>query len=294
MAPNKTFRLLPCSALAILCACGLRAQQLTKPEPPAVSGALEFTQPKSAAERMPRLPKVHCQGGQLSISAQNSTLSSILAAVHACLGVEVDIPNGAADERSFLELGPGPTREVLDALLSSTDYNYAIQSSNSAPDKILAILLMAQTKDGTDSSKGKSPILADNSKMSPARRAWLQSRGAGRPIAAADGEAESNSAEPEAVTPPEPDASSAILPAPAETIPVALTGGREPSKDADNSGKAVAPDAAVVADATNSTTSPGPSPDSAAAKEFRNKVDEMQQLFEQRKKLVANPTTAPN
>src|SRR5271167_1486183 len=56
----------------------------------------------------PKPPKVTCAGDQLTIIAINSTLGSVLAAVHDCTGVQVDIPSGAVGSRVFEELGPGP------------------------------------------------------------------------------------------------------------------------------------------------------------------------------------------
>jgi hypothetical protein len=41
----------------------------------------------------------------LTIIADNSTLGGVLAAVHSCIGVQVDIPEGAAGKRVFENLG---------------------------------------------------------------------------------------------------------------------------------------------------------------------------------------------
>jgi len=94
------------------------------------------TSPAQAEMAPPKAPKVTCIGDQLTISADNSTLGGVLAAVHNCTGVKVDIPEGAASSRVFEELGPGPARQVLEALLSGTELDYVIGSSSSDPQKI--------------------------------------------------------------------------------------------------------------------------------------------------------------
>ncbi|PYY16043.1 MAG: hypothetical protein DMG60_16080, partial [Acidobacteria bacterium] len=57
----------------------------------------------------------------------------------------MDVPESAAKQRLFASLGPGPVRQVLASLLSSTDFNYLIQSSDSDPQKVRTVLLMART-----------------------------------------------------------------------------------------------------------------------------------------------------
>src|SRR3954471_21101286 len=59
-------------------------------------------------------PKVSYVGGQLKIDAVGSTLADVLKKVGTLAGVSIDIPAGANTERMpFVELGPGPPREIL-------------------------------------------------------------------------------------------------------------------------------------------------------------------------------------
>ena len=110
--------------------------------------------PKRPAELPPQAPKVTCRGDEITISADNSTLSEILAAVKGCTGAKIEIPEGAVRIRSFEELGPGPVRAVLDELLSGTPYNFVIQSSESNPLKVETVLLSMRVEDNAKPGAG--------------------------------------------------------------------------------------------------------------------------------------------
>ena len=71
------------------------------------------------------LQVVASSNGELSIVAFNSTLREVLGMVRSKTGAKIDIPPGA-DERVFVELGPGPAHAVLDSLLEGSDFNYVI------------------------------------------------------------------------------------------------------------------------------------------------------------------------
>ena len=114
----------------------------------------------------PTPPHVVCNGNQLTISTNNSTLASVLADVHNCIGVKIDMPEGAATSRVFDKLGPGPVREVLSSLLSSTGFDFVIGSSESDPDKVETVLLMAHASD-------KSTPAVPDIPLTPGRRKGL-------------------------------------------------------------------------------------------------------------------------
>lgn len=98
-------------------------------------------------ESQTNLPMVVCNGTELTISTNNSTLGSVLTEVHKCIGVKIDMPDGAAAIRVFNKLGPGPAQKVLVDLLTSSGYDYVIGSSQSDPDKVETILLMTRQDD---------------------------------------------------------------------------------------------------------------------------------------------------
>jgi hypothetical protein len=109
------------------------------------------------AQMPPLPPHVSYVDGQLTILAENCSLGDILAAVRRLTGVEIDLPVGASDERMAAKLGPAPQREVLTALLSSTDYNYVVQAADDAPNEVQSILLMPRDKSSPKARDSGSP-----------------------------------------------------------------------------------------------------------------------------------------
>jgi hypothetical protein len=103
----------------------------------------------------PRTLSVTYYGEQLTIVADNSTLSDILEAVHARTGAEIDAPASASRKpMAAVRLGPGPARAVLASLLSWTNFDYIIQSSDANSQGIQRVLLVArsETRTGPTSS----------------------------------------------------------------------------------------------------------------------------------------------
>jgi hypothetical protein len=95
------------------------------------------------------VPTISYAGGQLRIDALDSTLADVLAKVAALTGADIDVPPGADRERMHIvDLGPGPARQVLAALLSDSNFDYLIQASDVDPEKIQNVLLMRRTKGG--------------------------------------------------------------------------------------------------------------------------------------------------
>jgi len=113
-------------------------------------------------------PQVSFDGKQLTIIANNSTLSDILAAVRTSTGAEIDVPTGTSGEHlAEVRLGPGPAREVLASLLSWTDFGYIIQASDKNPQGIQSVLLVARSK--TPAGGGGPAALASQVRPVPSR-----------------------------------------------------------------------------------------------------------------------------
>jgi hypothetical protein len=89
-------------------------------------------------------PQVSFQSGQLTISAQNSTLGDILKAVRAQTSATVDLP-GNAPERVVGQFGPGPARDVLTSLLNGSHFNYLLLGSPTDPNALDRVILMAKS-----------------------------------------------------------------------------------------------------------------------------------------------------
>jgi hypothetical protein len=114
--------------------------------------------PLTLAQKPAVAPRVHYQNGQLLIQAENSTLGDILRAVHQQTGAIVELPPNAT-ERVVANLGPGPSRDVLSALLNGSSFNYVMLGSPSNPNDINHLIVTS--KAGTDvASNGAQPGLA--------------------------------------------------------------------------------------------------------------------------------------
>jgi hypothetical protein len=241
--------------------------------------------PAVAEMAPPKAPKVTCVGDQLTISADNSTLGGVLAAVHTCTGAKVDIPDGAAESRVFEELGPGPARQVLESLLSGTDFNYVIGSSDADPQKVETVLLMMRTTDDAPASEGGDRT------MTPARRLWLQALQKRR--ASAPSGDESGPAAEE--TPDIPAADDAAA-APADSGKA--NGTQTPPADTPP------PAADMLAPSVDSVAAPAPIADSSSGanpalgsdKSTEERISDMQQMFQQRRQMNQNqnPSQNPN
>lgn len=96
-------------------------------------------------EQMPASPpQVGFAQGQLTISAQNSTLGDILRAVRKQTGASVEVP-GNATERVVGKFGPGPARDVLTALLNGSHFNYVLLGSATDPAALDRVVLISRS-----------------------------------------------------------------------------------------------------------------------------------------------------
>jgi hypothetical protein len=103
------------------------------------------------------VPVVTYANGKLTIVAKNSTLSDILAAVGEKTGAAIDIPEDAT-ERVVSELGPGPAREVVAALLNGSHFNYVMVGTETNPNSVARVILTAKTE--TKDAPGSPNTLA--------------------------------------------------------------------------------------------------------------------------------------
>lgn len=279
MATYDASRLLSVGLLIVLSASCAGGQQTPAADEKANTQAVaSSTEPKTMTELPPVPPKVICNGDQLTIAADNSTLGSILAAVHGCAGVQIDIPDGATSSRVFDHLGPGSIRQVLTTLLNGTDFDYVIGSSVSNPQKIETILLTLRTSDAPAGN-----ATGDRS-VTPLRRAWMQSRENAKPAPARSSEEPSQVTGDSSTPAVADDSTSAPADSPSGTVPQAPANSPNPPA-ADAPAASAEPPAAPPADA-GANSSPEKSP-------TEDKITNMQQLFEQRKQMIENQSAPP-
>src|SRR5438874_914705 len=145
--------------LLILCSAALILASAQKPKKPVVkkpqkqvvqqqvpppTPAQSQPEPPATPEHGPSSPPdVTFKGGQLTITARNSTLGDVLNAVKQKTGAAVDMPAGSS-ERVVGQFGPGAPRDVMAQLLNGSHYDYVLLGSPADPGALNKIVLMAK------------------------------------------------------------------------------------------------------------------------------------------------------
>ena len=136
--------------------------------PPATQGQPEVqpapAPPPTLAELPASPPEVSFKGGQLTISAQNSTLGDILKAVRTQTGATIDLP-GTAPERVVGQFGPAPARDVLAALLNGSHFNFVLLGSPTDPGALDRVILMAKSSGSPATNSQPTEQAANNQTM---------------------------------------------------------------------------------------------------------------------------------
>jgi hypothetical protein len=114
------------------------------PEPPVAPPPIAVT----VEQTPPQLPVISWDGVQLTIDAENSTLSDIMLGIRGRTGASIEMPPSASRERVAVHLGPAPIREVLSSLLYGSDFDYIVQGSDTDPNGLRRVILT--TRGGKD------------------------------------------------------------------------------------------------------------------------------------------------
>jgi len=278
-------------AIFLLSALGADGQQ-SSPSPAATqseaSAALVLTAKRVPADMPPNPPKVTCDGGQLTISAQNSTLGAVLNAVRGCTGAEIDVPAEASGERLFAEFGPGPVRAVLADFLNSTDFNFVIKASPSDPQKVQMVLLNPRI---TDSATEVATLAESGTGMTPNRLGWLKAReNYLKSFSAANDEASQPADTASSASPPVETAVS-----PSGSTPVDTTASAENPAPVGADPVAPAVSTPALSPATNPIASASSGSDAALnqGKSTQEMITDMQRMFEQRKQMIQQQASTP-
>jgi hypothetical protein len=194
MKPAPRFRrLFGLNLLCILCPfvapilltgfvpCASAQQPAAVPDAPA-------PQLSNDAPPPPAKPQITYDDTNLTITADNATLSEILAAVRERTNADIDIPPAASAERiPEVRLGPGPSRDVLGTLLGWTNFDYIMQAPDENPFGIKSVVLFARDK-GQSTNATNTPVspvplpttpppaatpnLSARPRLSQSRRVW--------------------------------------------------------------------------------------------------------------------------
>jgi len=101
-------------------------------------------------------PVISWDGKQLTIDAENASLSEILLAIRARTGASIEMPPSTSSERVAVHMGPAPVREVISSLLYGTDFNYVIQSSDGDEEGLGKVIITAREKDSSEDGPGSN------------------------------------------------------------------------------------------------------------------------------------------
>jgi hypothetical protein len=236
--------------------------------------------PSSTPEQARSKPaQVTYEAGQLTIVADNSKLSDILALLRACMGADIDVPASASGERLWARIGPGPARQVLATLLSQTNLDYIIQASDTDPDGIRNVWLTPRTegpavataRGGMPAVRPLPPRLSDSERRVVRNRPPEETESSPEPAAVVD-------APPAAAQPaPTDPAPATTQPAPAATTDSGTTTPDTPASDPNK----------PAATATPAATPPANPADQM--------IQTLQNMYEQRKQMnLARTPSTPN
>jgi hypothetical protein len=247
----------------------------------------------------PKVPQVSWDGNLLTINSDNSTLGDILAAIRRLTGADLDIPAKGSSERIAARLGPGPAREIISTLLSWTDFDYVIQASDTDAAGIRSVLL-------TPRGKSEATVASAGAPADTPARAMYRSYAQPRPTKSDEASAPENAAatQTEAAAEPPPPSSQ---PAPADSqlaTAVAPPAPTEPSPTAAGSPAAEPPAASTVATTVSTDTQASQadltasaaisnSAAAAPASESEQRIQDMQNLFQQRKQMIEDSRKPP-
>lgn len=222
----------------------------------AQEAAPQSSRPSPVVAQQPTIkpPQVTYEDGELTIIAEDSSLSEVMKALRASLGADIDLPANVVDQRIWVRLGPGPARRVLRDLLDGTEFNYVIQASDSDPDGIRSVLLTAR-------GKSAAPETAEPPERAPTRK--IPHTG---PDAASATEAEN--------PPPEPVASVDPSPATSPTSPV------------------TSPVASPVNGSSDSASLQN-TPGNSSASRTDQMIQQLQSMYQQRRQLQMQQNQKP-
>jgi len=113
------------------------------------SQSLSFPSPTkstdNAAKPNSKSLEIKYRGGLLSIRSQNATLGEVLKAVSLKTGAEIQVPSLLGGKHITAQLGPAPTKEVLESLLSSSQLDYILLGTDQSGKVSHIILREADT-----------------------------------------------------------------------------------------------------------------------------------------------------
>jgi hypothetical protein len=117
----------------------------------------------------PQIPingvRVEFTDGQLTVHANNATLSEVLFQIQKKTGAEIAIPSGTEQDRVAADFGPAAPSEVLSQLLNGSGLNFVVVGSEANPKILRSVLLTRMDPDMPSAVQPYSPPVAQNMQM---------------------------------------------------------------------------------------------------------------------------------
>ena len=163
-------------ALSASAATQPRKSRSKKPKAPVVQPQPVAPQPEMppapppTPEQGPSNPaEVTLRGGQLTITARNSTLGDVLNSVRSKTGASVEMPP-ASNERVVGQFGPGAPRDVMAQLLNGSHYDYVLLGSPADPGALKRIVLTVRPTGPEQVQQASNPGPGNEPGMQPAQQ----------------------------------------------------------------------------------------------------------------------------
>ena len=150
------------TAAPVACVTGTGVQVTNAPP----AGEKWETPPLAPEQRPAETPNVTYADGKLQVIAKNATLADILKTIATRTGAAIEVPE-SANERVATQLGPGPARDVIAALLNGSHYNYVMVGTEADSAQIARVILTLKTDKSEKSDSGTAVANAARPSIQP-------------------------------------------------------------------------------------------------------------------------------
>ena len=93
-------------------------------------------------QQMPGPPNISFTDGQLTVTANNSTVQDVINGIHSATGTKFVVQGGPTQERLFGRFGPGSVSLVLAQILKGSNFGYILISDPEKPALVQTAMLM--------------------------------------------------------------------------------------------------------------------------------------------------------
>jgi hypothetical protein len=102
-------------------------------------------------------PQISYVDGQLTVVANNSTLSDVLKGIQSTTGAKVEGVTPTDTDRIFGEFGPASPHEVCDKLLNGSHYDFILMGAPQNPNSVQRIILTERSTETTTPPPAAAP-----------------------------------------------------------------------------------------------------------------------------------------